>query len=196
VARGVAKSVPTGYNRAVAKPRLFAHICCAPDGLYTVGLLQETYDVTGYFYNPNIHPEEEYHLRLHETRRVAGRLGFELLEDVYDADRWLALTAHVKDEPEKGRRCDVCYAIRLRRAAETAAARGFGLLTTVMSLSPWKKADVLNRLGRVYADLAGLRFLEADFKKGDGFNKSVALSRAQGLYRQNFCGCLYSRREP
>ena len=180
----------------MAKPKLFAHICCAPDGLYAVGLLQETYDVTGYFYNPNIHPREEYDLRLRETRRVAGRLGFELVEDVYDPDRWLDLTAPVKDEPEKGRRCDVCYAIRLRRAAETAAGRGFGVLTTVMSLSPWKKADVLNRLGRVYADLAGLMFLEADFKKGDGFRKSVALSRAAGLYRQNFCGCLYSRREP
>ena len=180
----------------MAKPKLFAHICCAPDGLYVVGLLQKTYDVTGYFYNPNIHPKEEYDLRLHWTRRVAGQLGFELLEDVYDPERWLGLTAHVKDEPEKGRRCDVCYAIRLRRAAETAAARGFEVLATVMSLSPWKKADVLNRLGRVYADLAGLNFLEADFKKGDGFNKSVALSRAEGIYRQNFCGCRYSRREP
>lgn len=178
----------------MAKPRIFVHVCCAPDGLYAIRRLQDAYEATGFFYNPNIQPESEYALRLSEAHRAAGLLGIELVEDAYDAERWAALTAHVADEPEKGRRCDVCYAMRLRRTAETAAGRGFGLCGTVMSLSPWKKADVLNRLGRVYADLAGLRFLEADFKKKDGFRKSVALSREAGLYRQNYCGCLASRR--
>lgn len=178
----------------MAKPRIFVHVCCAPDGLYAIRLLQETYEATGYFYNPNIQPEAEYDLRLSEARKAARLLGIELVEGVRDAARWAELTAHVADEPEKGRRCDVCYAMRLRRTAETAAGRGFDLCATVMSLSPWKKADVLNRLGRVYADLAGLRFLESDFKKKDGFRKSVALSREAGLYRQNYCGCLASRR--
>ncbi len=180
----------------MAKPRIFVHVCCAPDGLYAIRLLQEAYDATGYFYNPNIQPAAEYDLRLAEARKAAGLLGIALVEDVHDAERWSALTAHVADEPEKGRRCDVCYAMRLRRTAETAAGRGFDLCATVMSLSPWKKADVLNRLGRVYAGLAGLRFLEADFKKKDGFRKSVVMSREAGLYRQNYCGCLASRRTP
>ena len=124
----------------MTKPRILAHICCAPDALYVAGLLGETYDVTGYFYDPNIHPREEYDLRLRETRKVAGMLGFELIEGPYDADRWMTVTRKFKDEPEKGRRCDVCYALRLGKTAETARERGFGLFTTVMSLSPWKKA--------------------------------------------------------
>ena len=178
----------------MTKPRILAHICCAPDALYVVGLLGESYDVTGYFYDPNIHPREEYDLRLRETRKVAGILGFELIEGPYDADRWMSITRKFKDEPEKGRRCDVCYALRLGKTAETAGERGFGLFATVMSLSPWKKAGTMNRIGKLFARRHGIGFLEADFKKKDGFRKSVALSREAGLYRQDFCGCVYSRK--
>ena len=174
------------------KPRILAHICCAPDALYVAGLLGETYEVTGFFYDPNIHPREEYDLRLGEMRKVAAMLGMELIEGPYDADRWMTLTRKFRDEPEKGRRCDVCYAIRLGRAAETARDRGFGFFTTVMSLSPWKKAATMNRIGRLFARRHGIGFLEADFKKKDGFRKSVVLSKEAGLYRQDYCGCVYS----
>ena len=174
------------------KPRILAHICCAPDALYVARLLGETHEVTGYFYDPNIHPREEYDLRLGEMRKVAATLRMELIEGPYDADRWMTLTRKFRDEPEKGRRCDVCYAIRLGRAAETARDRGFGLFTTVMSLSPWKKAATMNRIGRLFARRHGIGFLEADFKKKDGFRKSVVLSKEAGLYRQDYCGCVYS----
>jgi predicted adenine nucleotide alpha hydrolase (AANH) superfamily ATPase len=177
----------------VPQPRLLVHVCCAPDALYVFGLLKDDYDVTGFFANPNIQPRDEYELRLAEARKAAATAGVPLLEDDYDPVGWTRLTLKFKDEPEKGRRCDVCYAVRLRRTAERAARDGFDAFTTVMSLSPWKKAAVMNRIGRMFAARTGVAFLAADFKKRDGFKKSVELSRAHGLYRQDYCGCLYSR---
>ncbi len=176
------------------KPRVLVHACCAPDALYVFGLLREAYEVTGFFSNSNIQPRQEYDLRLDEARRVAAASGVTLLEDDYDPGGWIALTRKFKDEPEKGRRCDVCYAARLGRTSERAAREGFDAFATVMSLSPWKKAAVMNRIGRMFAArFPRLAFLEADFKKKDGFKKSCDLSRAHGLYRQDYCGCVYSR---
>ncbi len=174
---------------------LFVHICCAPDGLYVMDLLKREYDITGFFYNPNIHPAEEYQLRLEEAGKIARVVGFELIEGPYDDDRWLRVTKKFAAEPEKGRRCDVCYAMRLGRTALEASSRGFGLFATIMSLSPWKKAQVLNRIGGMFGRRYGLNFLAADFKKKDGFRKSVELSKRHGLYRQDYCGCLYSQRK-
>jgi len=176
----------------VAKAKILVHVCCAPDALYVLGLLRADYEVTAFFSNGNIHPAAEYAKRLDEARKVAAILGVAWLEDGYDPERWLRLTRTFAAEPEKGRRCDVCYALRLERTARTAAGRGFDYFTTVMSLSPWKKAAVINRIGRQFGTRFGLRFLEADFKKRDGFKKSVDLSRGHGLYRQNYCGCVYS----
>ena len=176
------------------KPKMLVHICCAPDALYVMDLLGKDYDVSGFFYNPNIHPREEYDLRLKETRKVAKELGFQLIEGPYDDDRWHRVTEKFKDEPEKGRRCDVCYAVRLKRTASKGAELGFSMYTTVMSLSPWKKADVMNRIGRMFGRRFRIDFLEANFKKKDGFKKSVELSKKHQLYRQDYCGCLYSFR--
>ena len=175
------------------KPRILVHACCAPDALYVFGVLKDSYEVTGFFSNSNIQPPREYELRLDEARRVAAAAGVPLIEDDYDPEGWLRLTRKFKDEPEKGRRCDVCYASRLLCTARRAARDGFDAFATVMSLSPWKKAAVLNRLGRQFAARFRVAFLEADFKKKDGFKKSVELSRARGLYRQDYCGCVYSR---
>lgn len=175
------------------KPRLLVHVCCAPDALFVFGVLKDGYEVTGFFSNSNIHPREEYDLRLDEARKVARLSGVPLIEDDYDPEGWIALTAKFKDEPEKGRRCDVCYAARLARTAGRAAREGFDAFATVMSLSPWKKAAVMNRIGRQFAARHGIAFLESDFKKKDGFKKSVDLSRAHRLYRQDYCGCVYSR---
>jgi predicted adenine nucleotide alpha hydrolase (AANH) superfamily ATPase len=176
----------------MSKPRILVHVCCAPDALYVIGVLKADYEVTGFFSNSNIHPRREYDLRLEEARKVSRTLAVPLLEDAYEPEAWFALTRKFKDEPEKGRRCDICYATRLARTADTAARQGFDAFATVMSLSPWKKAAVMNRIGRQFAARYGVAFLAADFKKKDGFKKSVDLSRAQGLYRQDYCGCLYS----
>jgi predicted adenine nucleotide alpha hydrolase (AANH) superfamily ATPase len=175
------------------KLRILVHICCAPDALYVARSLGEHYEITGFFYNPNIQPKEEYDLRLGDARKVAGMLGISLLEGPYDAEKWTGLTFRFKDEPEKGRRCDVCYAMRLQKTAEASLDAGIGMFTTVMSLSPWKKAGTMNRIGRLFASRYKINFLEADFKKKDGFRKSIVMSREAGLYRQDYCGCLYSR---
>ncbi|MBN1274357.1 MAG: epoxyqueuosine reductase QueH [Candidatus Aminicenantes bacterium] len=177
------------------KPSILVHICCAPDALYVMKLLKERYRVTGYFYNPNIYPGKEYQLRLEETRKVAQSMPFDLLEGDYDASFWLAKTKRFKKEPEKGLRCDICYALRLDRTARRASSEGYDYFTTVMSLSPWKKAAVLNRIGRMLGNKYKISFFESDFKKKDGFKKSVELSLRFGLYRQNYCGCIYSFQE-
>lgn len=173
---------------------MLVHICCAPDALYVMDLLKEEYDLAGYFYNPNIHPEKEYALRLEEVRRVARTIGFELIEAEYDKENWLSTTQKFKDQPEKGLRCDICYAVRLAKTARQASELGFDAFTTVMSLSPLKKAAILNKIGRMFGQRFKIDFLEADFKKKNGFKKSVELSRQHGLYRQNYCGCVYSMR--
>ena len=178
----------------MSKPTLLVHICCAPDALYVLDILKDRYKPAGYFYNPNIHPEKEYSLRLEETKEVAKRLNIQLLEEEYDSERWFQITEKFKDEPEKGRRCDICYALRMEKTAQKASEQGFDLFTTVMSLSPWKKANVLNRIGKMFANRFRIQFLEADFKKKNGFKKSIELSKKHNLYRQNYCGCIYSEK--
>ncbi|RLE04274.1 MAG: hypothetical protein DRJ11_01595 [Candidatus Aminicenantes bacterium] len=175
-------------------PKILVHICCAPDGLYVLKLLQTHYQVTGYFYNPNIHPIEEYQLRLKETLKIGQFLQIPIICGEYEDKFWFQATAHFKNEPEKGRRCDICYALRLAKTAQVASSRNFDFFTTTLTLSPWKKAAVINHIGRMLGKKWGINFLEADFKKKNGFKKSVELSRQYGLYRQNYCGCLYSQR--
>jgi len=176
------------------KPKMLVHICCAPDALYVLGILKKNFMVSGYFYNPNIHPRKEYDLRLLETRRVAKSLNVTLYEDIYDTKRWFDITKKFRFEPEKGKRCDICYAMRLQKTAQKAKELNFDTFTTVMSLSPWKKSDVMNKIGLMFSFRYGINFLEANFKKKDGFRKSVELSKRHGLYRQNYCGCEFSRR--
>lgn len=176
-------------------PKILVHVCCAPDGLYVLKLLRESYDVAGFFFNPNIHPQEEYQLRLEETLKVGHLLGVPIIIGDYDAEKWFSLTRNFKDEPEKGRRCDLCYAWRLNKTGWLAQQKGFDLFTTSLTISPWKKALVINRIGLMLGKKWGVNFLEADFKKKDGFKKSVELSHQYGLYRQKFCGCLYSKKQ-
>jgi predicted adenine nucleotide alpha hydrolase (AANH) superfamily ATPase len=181
-------------DRPAAKPALLAHICCGPDALYAVAVLQAEHEVRGFFYNPNIDPPEEFERRLVEAEKVRDILAFPLRVGEYDRARWDKAVRAFEAEPERGRRCDICYALRLDRTARLAKEAGIPAFTSVMSVSPRKKADVINRLGRRIAAKYGLRFVETDFKKKGGFEKSVELSRRAGLYRQNSCGCSHGRR--
>ena len=187
---------PGAPAAGAAKPALLAHVCCGPDAIHAVAVLQADHEVTGFFYNPNIDPPEEYALRLAEAEKVERILGFRLVAGEYDRRRWEKAVRAFPGEPEKGRRCDICFAFRLERTARLAVEKGIPEFASIMTISPRKNAAAINRIGLRVAAKHGLRYLETDFKKKGGFEKSVELSRRHGLYRQDFCGCVYGRRPP
>jgi len=180
------------------RPSLLLHSCCAPCSSYVLEYLTAFFDVTVYFFNPNIHPEEEYRRRIEEQKnliasmKLAGPVGF--IEGPYDAPGYFAMVKGLEEEPEGGRRCILCYKLRLDSTARLAWERGFDYFTTTLTISPIKNALVLNEIGSELGLRYGVQYLYSDFKKKGGFQRSVELSRLYGLYRQDYCGCLFSRR--
>jgi len=176
------------------KPSLLLHACCAPCSPHVLNLLEQDYSVTVLFYNPNIQPEEEYRKREEEIRRFSAERGFELIVGDYNTARWLDETRGLEGEPEGGRRCRVCFRHRLDRAAFITSQLGQDIFTTTLTVSPHKNAGVINEEGESAAKRHGVKFLKSDFKKKDGFKISCDLSDKYGFYRQDFCGCIFSRR--
>jgi len=176
--------------------KLLLHVCCAPCSTHVIESLGERYEITCYFYNPNIWPLDEYRLRLNEARRLGRLSKVPMLIGPYDSAIWMKATRGLEEEPEGGRRCEICYRLRLDDAAETAASHGFDLFGTTLTISPHKRAAAVNEAGKRAAHAVGTAFLEADFKKGGGFPRSIELSKKHGLYRQQYCGCRYSMRDP
>jgi len=156
--------------------------------------LKESFDVTVFFYNPNIHPKEEYEKRRDDIRRLAQRWGFSLIMGEYEVDGWFAAVKGYEEEPEGGARCGICYRMRLDKTAQMAKDREFAFFGTTLSISPHKKAAVINPIGVELQKVWGVRFYEADFKKKDGFKISCRICDEEGLYRQSYCGCVFSRR--
>lgn len=177
------------------KPKLLLHICCVGCGVYASQILKQDYEVILFFYNPNIWPEEEYEKRLVEAEKIAEKFKLELVKGNYEHDKWLEAARGHANDPEKGERCLICYKFRLDAAAAMAKKLNCGYLTTTLTTSPHKNASAINQIGEQAAAAFGLKFLNQDFKKQDGFKKSSALSRELGLYRQNYCGCEFSRRD-
>ncbi len=175
--------------------RILVHSCCASCSSYVLEYLRERYDVTAYYYNPNIQPEAEYRLRLGEMKTVCERLGIDLMEGSADFDVWDAAIAPYAHLPEKSERCRICYWLRLEETARKAGEMGIGLFTTTLSVSPHKIHVWIVEEGRACAEKHGVRFLEEDFKKKGGFQKSCVKSREHGLTRQDYCGCLLSLEE-
>ncbi|MFQ6104480.1 MAG: epoxyqueuosine reductase QueH [Candidatus Glassbacteria bacterium] len=173
--------------------RLLLHTCCAPCSTAVLEHLAGQYEITGYFYNPNIHPEDEFRMRLDEAREFYGRRGIPLIDEEYEQEKWLELVAGHEQDPERGERCTICYRMRLEKTAKSARTLGFDIFATVLSISPHKDAKRINALGNEIADRVGIPFLTADFKKKDGYKRSVEISQKEGLYRQSYCGCIYSR---
>lgn len=156
--------------------------------------LAPEYYVAAFFYNPNIHPPDEHARRLEEVMAWQFRTGTSLVVPDYDEQHWHELVRGRETNRERGPRCWICYEMRLRRTAEYARDLGFDWFTTTLTLSPHKDADRVNEIGKRLAWELGVLFLEADFKKGGGFKRSLELSHKYALYRQNYCGCSYSRR--
>ncbi|MBI5186542.1 MAG: epoxyqueuosine reductase QueH [Nitrospinae bacterium] len=178
--------------RKEEKPNLLLHVCCAPCSPYVVELLSKEFHVTAYFYDPNIHPEEEYRFRLEEMKKMCAGMGLGIIEAEYDPDRWFQLVEGHEKDPEKGERCGICFRMRLEQAAKFAGENGFSAFATALSVSPHKDAKAINRIGREIGNAHGVVFLEADFKKKNGFKISVEKGRELGLKRQDYCGCVFS----
>jgi predicted adenine nucleotide alpha hydrolase (AANH) superfamily ATPase len=176
------------------KRKLLLHICCAPDATIGIERLIDQYEVAGYFYNPNIYPSEEYSRRGAAMKDLACAVSFPYREGCYDPERWVKVTEGMEDEPEKGRRCVECIYMRLQETARAAKEGGFDLFAAVLTVSPHKDPEMINRLGEEVGRLYSIEYLPTDLKKKDGFRRSVELSKKHKLYRQNYCGCVYSMR--
>jgi predicted adenine nucleotide alpha hydrolase (AANH) superfamily ATPase len=173
--------------------KVVLHVCCGVCAAgAAVALAEEGHQVLGYFYNPNIHPAEEYERRLEAARQVAGKLKFILETGLYMPEKWLKETEALKAEPEGGKRCQVCYRIRLEKTCQHLEECAADAFTTTLTISPHKSAAIINKIGR---EIGGDKFLARNFKKKEGFKRAVELARQWGLYRQGYCGCLYSVRQ-
>ncbi len=186
----VPKSGQTLDNRS-----LLIHTCCAPCVSYVYELFADTHYVSVFYYNPNISPRDEYDRRLAELVRYAVYKGFALFVGNYDVRGWTARVKKHRYLGERSERCWECYRIRLEGSFEKAKEMGIASVTTSLSISPHKDAEMINRIGKELEGVYGIRFLEGDYKKNDGYRKSVELSRKHGFYRQNYCGCIYSKLE-
>ena len=186
---------------AYRKPRLLLHACCGPCSTSCVERVADEYEVTLYYYNPNIMDREEYLRRREALLKFIdafnadneGRTRVEYLEGEYDPERFIRLAEPMKDEPEGGKRCDMCFAMRLSDTARMAKELGYDYFTTTMSVSPHKDYKTIAELGFSLEENTGVKYLDIDFKKRNGFGRSVEMSKMYGLYRQNFCGCEYAR---
>ncbi|MBR3173314.1 MAG: epoxyqueuosine reductase QueH [Eubacterium sp.] len=182
-----------------AKPTLLLHACCAPCSSYCLEYLSKTFDITVLFYNPNIESEMEFNKRvdelirfIDECRSIEG-VNLEILD--YDNSEFYNAVEGLEDEKEGGVRCFKCYELRLRKTAEYAKEHNFEYITTTLTISPHKNSEKINEIGLKVADEYGLKYLLSDFKKNDGFKRSIELSKEYDLYRQSFCGCEFSKRD-
>lgn len=188
----------------LAQKKLLLHSCCAPCSSYVLEYLRTYFQITVFYYNPNITDQEEYEKRAEEQKRLItlfnaqladkGRPGtIEMLTGDYEPERFLEMARGKETCPEGGERCMGCYALRLGKTMQQAQAGGFDYAATTLTISPLKNTEKLNEIGESLANKYGVMWLPSDFKKKNGYRRSVELSAEYGLYRQNYCGCIYSR---
>ncbi len=180
-------------------PRLLLHSCCAPCSSYVLEYLSDYFEITDFFYNPNIEPEEEYRHREQELDRLIREMNpkhpISFFSGRYDPEQFYETVRGLEHIPEGGERCFSCYRLRMEEAARLAAQGGFDWFTTTLSISPLKNAEKINEIGQELEKKYGVRHLPSDFKKKGGYQRSIELSREHGLYRQDYCGCVFSKAE-
>ncbi len=181
------------------KPKLFIHSCCAPCSSYVLEYLSKHFLITIFYYNPNIYPEDEYERRRREQVTLIQMMNLsspvQFMEGNYQPKSFFDMAKGLEAEQEGGERCFLCYEMRLREAARLAGEYQFDYFTTTLSISPYKNAAKLNEIGNRLAEEFGIVFLPSDFKKNNGYQRSIQLSREYELYRQDYCGCIYSKLE-
>ena len=180
-------------------PSLLLHSCCGPCSSYCIEYLSQYFEITVFYYNPNIYPDEEYYTRVKEQERFIEQFPAKhpvsFIEGDYDTESFYEIAKGLEMEPEKGIRCHKCYELRLRRTAKVAKEKGFDFFTTTLTISPMKDSAVLNEIGQKVALEEGVNWLPSDFKKREGYKRSTELSKEYDMYRQDYCGCVYSYRD-
>lgn len=179
------------------KPSLLLHSCCAPCSSYVLEYLSKYFKITVLYYNPNIDSKEEYQKRVAEQKRLIEEMKLtdvKMITAQYQPDQFYKAVKGYENEPEGGARCYLCYKLRLEEAAKAAAEGKFDYFTTTLTISPLKNAGWLNELGQKEGEKTGVTFLPSDFKKKGGYQRSIQLSKEYSLYRQNFCGCIFSKK--
>lgn len=187
----------TQLEAAGEVPKLMLHSCCAPCSSYVIEYMSNHFDLTVFYYNPNISPREEYDLRAKEQRRLIREMDtkypVKLVVGDYEAKQFFKEVKGLEQEPECGARCHICYEMRLRKTGELAKESGSDFFATTLTISPMKKSQVLNDIGYKLSEELGVPYLGTDFKKKGGNKRSTELSKEHNLYRQNFCGCIFSK---
>lgn len=180
------------------KHTLLLHSCCAPCSSYVLQCLIPAFEIEVFYCNPNIHPAQEYEHRLAEQRRLLAEMTagtVRLRPAEYEPEAFFSAVKGLEGEPEGGARCEACFRLRLERTAQAAREAGAEYFGTTLTVSPHKNAETINRIGQEIEQRCGVKFLLSDFKKREGYKQSIALSRQYGLYRQNYCGCVFSLRD-
>ncbi len=187
------------FDKEGRVPSLLLHSCCGPCSSYCIEYLSQYFNITVFYYNPNIYPDEEYYLRVKEQQRFIEafptRHPVSFIEGDYDKESFYEIARGLEHEPEKGARCLKCYDLRLRRTAQVAKEKGFDFFTTTLTISPMKDSQVLNEIGIRISEELGVKWLPSDFKKREGYKRSTELSREYEMYRQDYCGCVFSYRD-
>lgn len=178
------------------KPKLLLHTCCAPCSSSVITRLSEYFDITVFYYNPNIEPQEEYELRKEEQKRFLKEinLGIKFEDCDYENEKFKSISKGLEQLPEGGYRCHECYKLRLIKTANKAKELKYDYFGTTLTVSPYKNSQVLNKIGEEIEKNLNIKYLYSDFKKKEGYKKSIELSKYYNLYRQNYCGCSYSKR--
>ena len=190
-----AKKLENIINSLDYKPKLLLHSCCAPCSSYVIDYLHKFFDITIFYYNPNISPKEEYDKRKEEQIRfIKNYDDIKFMDCDYDNELYNELIKGLENEPERGSRCTVCFKLRLEKTADAAINNNFDYFGTTLTVSPYKNANLINEIGQTIAKENNIYWLYSDFKKNDGYKKSIELSKEYELYRQDYCGCIYSKK--
>lgn len=180
-------------------PKLLLHSCCAPCSSYVLEYLSKFFKITVFYYNPNIYPLEEYKKRLEEEKYLIRSMKFKnevnIIEGIYNSDKFFEMAKGLENLKEGGERCFKCYEMRLKETLKIAQDKGFDYFTTTLTISPFKNAQKLNEIGKKLSEGSSVKYLFSDFKKKEGYKRSIELSKEYNLYRQDYCGCVFSKKQ-
>ncbi len=175
--------------------KLLLHTCCACCSAYVIELLKKDYEITLFFSNSNIYPKQEYEKRLENAEKISKIMNVKLIADEYNHQEWLKTIKGYEQEPEKGKRCEICFRFNLERTAEFAKQNNFEIFATTLTISPHKSHTLINKIGSGLSKQYNVKYLESNFKQKDGFKHSTELSKKHNLYRQIYCGCKFSKKK-